>query len=103
MHAVETRTARTTLALFFVSTMVAAAGCKRYATPADCEAVVKHFAELSAKESGLDPASPEVAQVVARAKDDPDALSCSSELERRHVDCALAASSSDAVMACLEH
>lgn len=83
--------------------LVATWGCKRYATPADCEAVVKHFAELSAKESGLDPASPEVAHVVARAKDDPDALSCSSELERRHVDCALAASTSDAVMACLEH
>lgn len=100
MHAVGTRA---TLVLLFVSTTIAAAGCKRYATTADCEAVVKHFAELSAKESGLDPASPEVAQVVARAKDDPDALSCSSELERRHVECALAATTSDAVMACLEH
>jgi hypothetical protein len=78
------------------------AGCKRYATPSDCDAVVKHFAELSAKESGLDPTSPEVAKVVAQAKDDPDALACSTELERRHVECALAAGTSESVIACLE-
>lgn len=86
----------------FVAFLALSGGCKRYATASDCDAVVKHFAELSAKESGLDPASPEVAKVVAQAKDDPDALACSSELERRHVECALAAGTSESVIACLE-
>ena len=42
-----------------IAGLVASLGCKARATPADCDALVRHFAEVSAKESGLDPASPE--------------------------------------------
>ncbi|MBK8218867.1 MAG: hypothetical protein IPK71_34490 [Myxococcales bacterium] len=85
-----------------IAGLVASLGCKARATPADCDALVRHFAEVSAKESGLDPASPEVRKVVLSAKDDPDALACSSELEVRQVRCALSATTTEAILGCLE-
>lgn len=95
--------ARFAFAFVFVSPGLAApVGCKARATPADCDALVRHFAEVSARESGLDPASPEVRKVVLSAKDDPDALSCSSELEVRQVRCALSATTTEAIFGCLE-
>lgn len=92
---------RARFALAFAG-LVVPVGCKARATPADCDALVRHFAQVSARESGLDPASPEVRKVVLSAKDDPDALSCSSELEVRQVRCALSATTTEAILGCLE-
>jgi hypothetical protein len=82
--------------------IVACVGCKARATAADCDALVRHFAEVSARESGKDPASPEVRKVVLSAKDDPDALACSTELEVRQVRCALSATTTESILDCLE-
>lgn len=74
--------------------------CRKRATAADCEALVRHFAEVSAKES--DASAGEVAAAVRSAKSDPEALACSDEVEARQAKCALAATTSEAILECLE-
>lgn len=85
-----------------VVALSAIVGCRKKATAADCEALVRHFAEVSAREGGLDGGAAEVAAVVRSAKTDPDALACADELEERQVRCALAAATSEAILECLE-
>lgn len=81
--------------------LVVLVGCRKRASAADCEALVRHFAEVAAKEQGVDGGA-EIAAAVASSKTDPDALACTDELEERQVRCALAATTSDAVLVCLE-
>lgn len=76
--------------------------CKKKATPAECEALVRHFAEVSAKESGVDASAPAISDAIRAAKADPEALACSEEVDGRQLRCALAASSSDAILDCLD-
>ncbi len=77
-------------------------GCSKKASPGDCEAIVRHFAEVSARESGLDASANEVAAAVEAAKSDPDARMCTTEIDARKTSCALAARTSDGILECLE-
>jgi len=84
-----------------LSAALALGGCRKKASAADCEALVRHFAEVTARERGVDGGA-EIAEVVAAAKGDPEALSCSDEVEERQARCALAAATTEAILACLE-
>jgi uncharacterized lipoprotein NlpE involved in copper resistance len=85
------------LAVLALLTLV---GCRKRARVADCEALVRHFAEVSAKES--DASAGEVAAALRSAKSDPEALACSDEVEARQAKCALAATTSEGILDCLE-
>lgn len=76
-------------------------GCHKRATAESCDALVRHFAELTARENGVDGGA-EIARVVAAAKTDPDALACTDEVDEAKVRCGLAATTTEAVITCLE-
>jgi len=85
---------------------LAALGCKKKATAAQCEAIVDRYAELVVKETMPDASAEAIAAERAREKSEAhgdDAFkNCASELEPDDYACAMKAKTPDALEKCLE-
>src|SRR5690349_18786211 len=92
-----------TLALAFVALGI---GCKKKVTQAQCEELVDRFAGMVVKEKMKDATPEQIKAEQARerdeAKSDDNFRNCTSELSVEDYACAMAASTSDALMKCLE-
>ena len=85
---------------------LAATGCKHRVTQADCDALVEHYAELVVRERFPDASADQLAAERTREKSEArgdDAFkNCTAEVQRAELDCALRATTPDAVEKCLE-
>ena len=81
-------------------------GCKKKVTPAECDAIVDHYAELVVREKMPDASAETIATERAREKSEAhgdDAFkNCASEIEPADYDCAMKATTPDALEKCLE-
>ena len=104
------RVGRSLRAIFAVSLALGcgsgALGCKKKISPAQCEQLVDHFAELVVKEryadAGPDAIAAERARERQEAKNADEFKNCTSEVQANEHDCAMKAESSDALIKCLE-
>jgi hypothetical protein len=91
---------------FGVGIAVVLVGCHRKASQTQCDALVDHYSELAMKEQFPDaaPADIEAQKKVVRdeAKNDDDFKNCTSEVEVTDYDCAMKATTTDAIEHCLE-
>ena len=82
------------------------AGCRRKATEPQCDALVDRYAELAMKEQYPDAAPAEIESQKKRvrdeAKNDDDFKNCTSEVEAADYECAMKATSTEAIERCLE-
>ena len=85
---------------------LAMVGCKKKVTPAQCEAIVDHYAELVVEEKMPDASAETIASERAREKSEAHGddvfKNCSSEIEPADYDCAMKATTPDALEKCLE-
>ena len=81
-------------------------GCSKKVTPQQCDAIVEHYAELVVRDTKKDASAEEIKVEKARetkeAKSDDAFRNCTSEIEPADYDCAMKATSADAVEKCLE-
>lgn len=87
--------------------LVLLASCQpRYATAADCDALVDRFAELVVAEQAPDASADVLAKERARqreaARADEGFRACPRQVTREKHACAMAARTSEALLACLE-
>jgi hypothetical protein len=84
----------------------AVAGCKPKASPAECSALVDHYAALVVTEhfpdAGADRIAAEQEREKGEARSDDSFKNCSSEVSRTELDCAMRATTANAVEKCLE-
>jgi hypothetical protein len=89
-----------------VTAFTLAVGCRRTATPAECDALVDHFAELVVREklpdAGADLVAAERARQRDEARKDEGFRACPEQMTRAQHACAMSATSSDALLACFE-
>lgn len=82
------------------------AGCSKKVTPQQCDAIVEHYAELVVRDTKKDASAEEIKAEKERetkeAKSDDAFRNCTSEIEPADYDCAMNASSADALEKCLE-
>ncbi|CAN5589145.1 hypothetical protein BH09MYX1_BH09MYX1_68070 [soil metagenome] len=99
MHAL-TRALLPALAVLLV------AGCHRKVTQSQCDTLVDHYAELAMKEQFPDAAPADIdsqkKKVREESKNDDDFKNCTSEIETADFDCAMKATTTDAIERCLE-
>lgn len=85
---------------------LALVGCKQKVTTSQCDAIVERYAELVVKESMPDASAETIAKERAREKNEAhgdDAFkNCTSEVQPADYDCAMKATSADALEKCLE-
>ncbi len=91
---------------FGVGVVVVLAGCRRKATETQCDALVDRYAELAMKEQYPDAAPGEIdsqkKRVRDEAKNDDDFKNCTSEVEAADYECAMKATTTEAIERCLE-
>lgn len=101
-----TRRPRATALFVAAALAVLAGGCKKKITQAQCEQLLDHFAELVVKERFADAGPEQIAAERARerseAKNADEFKNCTTEVQTKEYECALAAESSDALIKCLE-
>ena len=82
------------------------AGCSKKVTQQQCDAIVEHYAELVVRDTKTDASAEEIKAEKDRetkeAKSDDAFRNCTSEIEPADYDCAMKASSADALEKCLE-
>ena len=82
------------------------AGCTPKATPAECSALVDHYAGLVVTEhfpdAGADRIVAEQEREKTEARSDDSFKNCSSEVSRAELDCAMRATTANALEKCLE-
>ena len=85
---------------------LALAGCKQKITPGQCEAIVDRYAELVVKESMPDASAESIAKERAREKSEAHGddvfKNGASEIQPADYDCAMKATTADALEKCLE-
>ena len=83
-----------------------ASGCKRKATPTECDALLDRFAVLAAQESVPDASLDEVRAAQKEAHDeasnDEDFRACAGRVTHDEIACAMAAPTADAFEHCLQ-
>src|SRR5258706_15818031 len=88
------------------SSSLAATGCRKKVTQPQCDELVDRFATLVVKEKMKDATPEQIKTEQARereeAKSDDNFRNCTSELSTEDYACAMAATTSDAMMKCLE-
>jgi hypothetical protein len=93
-------------AILIASLALFAVGCKRKASPAECEVLLDRFATLVVKEKHPDAGAPLVESEQRRerdeAKHDEAFRNCPSEVSREELDCAMKAPTTEAMLKCLE-
>lgn len=81
-------------------------GCKKKVSQQQCDQLLDHFAELVVKEHNPDAGAEALAGERVRerqeAKNADEFKNCTSEVQADEFDCAMKASTSDAVIKCLE-
>ena len=91
---------------FGLAAAVGAGACKHRVTQADCDAILDHYAELVVRErepdASLEQLATERTREKTEARGDDAFKNCTAEIQRADLDCALRASSPDAVEKCLE-
>ena len=94
------------VAALAVSFTAVAVGCKKKVTQPQCDELVDRFATLVVKEKMKDATPEQIKTEQARereeAKSDDNFRNCTSELSTEDYACAMAATTSDAMMKCLE-
>lgn len=95
------------LSLFALTSLVVALpACRKKATPADCDALVDHYAQLATQEALPDASVDEVhaaqTKVRAEAENDDDFRACAGRVTQEELACAMKAQSPDAFEACLQ-
>lgn len=95
-----------TRAMVIAASLVLATACSKKVTQTQCDAILDRYAELVVKETKLDASADEVkaeqARERAEAKSDDAFRNCTSEIEPADYDCAMKATSADALEKCLE-
>jgi hypothetical protein len=85
---------------------VGGAGCKAKATSGQCDALLDRYAQLVVVEKYPDASSTQIEAERTRerteARADDAFKNCSSEVSRIELECAMRATSADAVLKCLE-
>ena len=86
--------------------LLAAVGCKRKASPDECSGLVSHYAELVVRETKPD-ASPETVagertRELTEAQQDEAFRNCPTEVTADELSCAMRATTTQAVLHCLE-
>lgn len=88
------------------ATVPAASACTRKIDRTRCEELVGHFAELVVRErlpdAGADVVRAEQAREAAEARRSDAFRSCTTEVQESELACALRATTSEALLACLE-
>jgi len=86
--------------------VVGTAACSKKVTQSQCDAIVDRYAELVVKESKKDASAEEIKAEQARERDEAKAddafRNCTSEIEPADYDCAMKATTADAIEKCLE-
>ena len=81
-------------------------GCKKKVTPAQCDELLDRFAQLVVREKLKDAPPDQIKAEQAREREeatsDDNFKNCTSELSTEDYACAMAATTSDALMKCLE-
>jgi len=93
-------------ACLFVSLLLLLPGCKARVSRGECDALLGRFAELVVKEK-LPSATPEIVQVEQQrereeAARDDNFKNCTTELRQDEYRCAMAATTAEALIRCLE-
>lgn len=88
--------------LALAGALVAAFGCRRVATRAQCGAIVDRYVELAAREADAGDAAEVKKRVREAAEADEDFRSCATHVEAPQVECAMRAQTTDAIEKCLE-
>jgi hypothetical protein len=100
MSAVTSRT------LIFFTLALTCFGCKKKATPTECDALLDRFAVLAAQESVPDASAEEVRAAQKQAHDeaenDEDFRACAGRVTHDEMTCAMAAPTADAFERCLQ-
>lgn len=82
------------------------AGCKKKVTPAQCEAIVDRYAELVVKEKMPDASAETIANERTREKSEAHGdevfKNCAAEVDPGDYDCAMKATTPEALEKCLE-
>jgi hypothetical protein len=85
---------------------LAFAGCKKKATPQQCDELLARYATLVVKEkhpdAGADQIKAEQDREREEAKRDEAFRNCPSEVSKAELECAMAAPTTDAMLKCLE-
>jgi hypothetical protein len=86
--------------------VLAASGCSRHATSADCDKVMDHYVDMLVRESNPGIGGGELyaryQEARKRAGEEPSFVSCPKEITARDVECALAAVNVAELERCLE-
>jgi hypothetical protein len=86
--------------------VVVVGGCRKHVTQAQCDEIVGHYAELVVREELPDASAEVIAKEKAReqqeARNDDGFKNCATELEPSDHTCAMAATTPDALEACLK-
>jgi hypothetical protein len=86
--------------------VVVLGGCKKKATPDQCDRLLERFAMLVVNEKHADASAAQVEAEQKRERDeakrDEAFRNCPSEVSKHELDCAMSATTSDAVLKCLE-
>lgn len=89
-----------------LAALALAAGCKAKATAAQCDALLDRYAQLVVTEKYPDASAMQVEAERTRerteARGDDAFKNCSSEVSHTELECAMKATSSDAMLKCLE-
>ncbi|AKU95864.1 hypothetical protein AKJ09_02528 [Labilithrix luteola] len=97
---------RAVLIFLLVTSLPAFAACRQKASPQECDQLLDKFAELVVKERFADAGPETIAAERARerseAKGDDAFKNCTSEVQAAELACAMKATSSEAVIKCLE-
>lgn len=82
------------------------AGCSKKVTQQQCDSMIEHYAELVVRDTKKDASADEIKAEQTRetneAKSDDTFRNCTSEIEPADYDCAMKATSADALEKCLE-
>ena len=85
---------------------IGATGCKKKVTPAQCDELLDRFSQLVVREKLKDAPPEQIKAEQAREREeatsDDNFKNCTSELSTEDYACAMAATSSDGLMKCLE-
>jgi hypothetical protein len=93
-------------ALAGLALALASAGCKPKASSSECDALLDRYAQLVVVEKFPDASSEQIEGERARerteARGDDAFKNCSSEVSRAELECAMKATTPDAMLKCLE-
>jgi hypothetical protein len=94
------------LALVGIASGMASLGCKPKATSSECDALLDRYAQLVVLEKFPDASATQIEGERARerteARGDDAFKNCSSEVSRAELECAMKATTPDAMLKCLE-